>query len=468
LNRQQNLPPKVFALMAARRATGEQRRLIMKNKLIHGVAGGVLAAVLAATAADAQAPPAAQPGPAAPQRQVAQLTPGRLDQLLAPIALYPDDLIVQILMAATYPLDVVEAARWVQDPRNAKLKGDQLFAGLQQQNWDASVKSLAPFPGILDMMDVNLEWTESLGEAFLADPRAVMEAIQRLRRRAQSAVRLVSTPQAIVQTAPEQITIEPPSPEIVYVPVCDPSIVYGGWPYPDYPPYSFGDFFSGASAGGFGCGWVGWPIVAPLWGWAALVFRDRHIHIYPDRLVLIDKNRPPIDGEEWRHDPTHRGNVPYRDAELAARYGGAAPNREILRAFHDYPTGSPSRIDGPGARPPTVMEQGPSLEGIDPDRGAFVPRAFEPFGGGAGMGARERGFSGRPLAPIGAPRGGGPDIPPLAGAGIRPPPSPGGATRAAPFLHGGAPAAPPLSGGMRAAPSFGVGAPILGGGMRVQ
>jgi hypothetical protein len=468
LNRQQNLPPKVFALMAARRATGEQRRLIMKNKLIRGVAGGVLAAVLAATAADAQAPPAAQPGPAAPQRQVAQLTPGRLDQMLAPIALYPDDLIVQILMAATYPLDVVEAARWVQDPRNAKLKGDQLFAGLQQQDWDASVKSLAPFPGILDMMDVNLEWTERLGEAFLADPRAVMEAIQRLRRRAQAAVRLVSTPQAIVQTAPEQITIEPPSPEIVYVPVCDPSIVYGGWPYPDYPPYSFGDFFNGASAGGFGCGWVGWPIVAPLWGWAALVFRDRHIHIYPDRLVLIDKNRPPIDGEEWRHDPTHRGNVPYRDAELAARYGGAAPNREILRAFHDYPTGSPSRIDGPGARPPTVMEQGPSLEGIDPDRGAFVPRAFEPFGGGAGMGARERGFSGRPLAPIGAPRGGGPDIPPLAGAGIRPPPSPGGATRAAPFLHGGAPAAPPLSGGMRAAPSFGVGAPILGGGMRVQ
>jgi Protein of unknown function (DUF3300) len=441
--------------------------LFVKNKFIHAVAGGVLTAVLAATAAGAQAPSAAQPAPAAPQRQAApQPTLGRLDQMLAPIALYPDDLIVQILMAATYPLDVVEAARWVQDPRNAKLKGDQLFAGLQQQDWDASVKSLAPFPSILDMMDVNLEWTERLGEAFLADPKAVMEAIQRLRRRAQLAVRLVSTPQAIVQTAPEQITIETPSPEIVYVPVCDPSIVYGGWPYPDYPPYSFGDFFSGASAGGFGCGWVSWPIVAPLWGWAALVFRDHHIHISRDRFALIDKNHSPIDGEEWRHDPSRRGDVPYRDAELAARYGGAAPNREILRAFHDYPTGSLPRIDGAVARRPTVMEQGPSLEGIDPDRGAFVPRAFEPFGGGAGMGIQERGFSSRPLAPIGAPRGGGPDIPPLAGAGMRAPPSPGGATRAAPLLGGGGPVAPPLSGGMRAAPSFGGGIPVLGGGMR--
>ena len=361
----------------------------MKNKLIHVVAGGVLAAVLAATAAEAQAPLAAQPAPAAPQGQVApQLTPGRLDQMLAPIALYPDDLLGQILMAATYPLDVVEAARWVQDPRNAPLKGDQLFAALQQQNWDPSVKSLAPFPSILDMMDVNLEWTERLGEAFLADPKALMEAIQRLRRRAQLAGRLVSTPQAIVQTAPEEITIETPSPGVVYVPVCNSSVVYGAWPYPDYPPYSFGDFFSGASAGGFGCGWVSWPIVPPLWGWAVLVVRDHHIHISRDRFSLLDKNHPPIDGEEWRHDPARRGNVPYRDAELAARYGGAAASREIPRAFHAYPTGSFPRIDGLVARPPTEGEQALPLAGIDPDRGGFVPRAFEPFGRGAGLGPR--------------------------------------------------------------------------------
>ena len=289
--------------------------------------------------------------------------------MLAPIALYPDDLLGQILMAATYPLDVVEAARWVQDPRNASLKGDQLFAALQQQNWDASVKSLAPFPSILDMMDVNLEWTERLGEAFLADPKALMEAIQRLRRRAQSAGRLVSAPQAIVQTVQEDITIETPSSEIVYVPVCDPSVVYGAWPDLAYPPYSFGEFFSGASVGGFGCGWVSWPIVPPLWGWAVLIFRDDHIHISRDRFALLDKNRPPIDDEEWRHNPSQRGAVPYRDAELAARYGGAAPNREILRAFGEYPARALSRIDGPVARPPPEGSRVPRSRELIPTGG---------------------------------------------------------------------------------------------------
>ena len=219
----------------------------MKDKWIHAVAGGVLAAVLATTAADAQAspaaegqaPPAAQ-GPAAPQEPIApQLTPARLDQMLAPIALYPDELIGEILMAATYPLDVVEAARWLQDPRNASLKGDRLLEALRQQDWDPSVKALTPFPSILRMMDAKLEWTERLGEAFLADPKAVMDAIQRLRRRAQFAGRLYSMPQEIVRTAGEEITIEAPSPETVYVPVCDPSVVYGAWPYPAYPPDRF-------------------------------------------------------------------------------------------------------------------------------------------------------------------------------------------------------------------------------------
>src|ERR1700684_316774 len=143
----------------------------MKRNLIHAVAGGVLAAVVAATAADAQAPPAAQQGPEAPQQQGPEapqpqnaplLTPELLNQMLAPIALYPDELLGDILMAATYPLDVVEAARWLQDSGNASLKGDQFIAALQQQNWDPSVKSLVPFASVLRMMDAKLEWTERL------------------------------------------------------------------------------------------------------------------------------------------------------------------------------------------------------------------------------------------------------------------------------------------------------------------
>ena len=193
--------------------------------------------------AESSAAPQAE-SPTAPQTKPAShLSPARLGQMLAPIALYPDDLLADVLAAATYPLDVVEAARWLQDPQNAALKGDQLFAALQQKSWDPSVKSLALFPRILRMLDANLEWTEQLGEAYLADPAAVMDAVQRLRRRAQSAGRLVTTPQEIVRTEQEPtrieetITIEAPSPEIVYVPICDPSFAYGPWPYPDYPPF---------------------------------------------------------------------------------------------------------------------------------------------------------------------------------------------------------------------------------------
>jgi hypothetical protein len=464
----------------------------MKNRLIGAVAGGVLAAVLEASAADAQAPPATQQGPAAVQNEAA-LTPGRLDQMLAPIALYPDDLLGQILMAATYPLDVVEAARWVKDPRNESLKGDQLFAALQQQNWDPSVKSLAPFRSILAMMDASLEWTERLGEAFLADPEAVMDAVQRLRRRAQSAGRFAVTPQVqeIVRTAPEAITIETPSPEIVYVPVCNPSVVYGGWPYPDYPPYFFGNFFNGATIGGFGCGSVNWPIVPQLWGWAVLIFVDHHIHISRDKFLRIDKNRPPIGGDEWRHDPSRRGNVPYQNAALAARYDGAAPTRESVRAFRDSPARLPPLVAGPAARPtiggeraqplegngaaaremrafrdyparlralgdgpvarPTIGgERALPLEGIDPDRRAFVPGEIESYSRGTLV---EQGLSSRTSAPPWTPRGGGgPYVSPLTGGIVRAPPSLGAGVRGNLPLGAGIRAPPLVGAGIRAAP----------------
>ena len=220
----------------------------------------------AAPQAESPAAPQAE-SPTAPQTKTAsQLSPARLGQMLAPIALYPDDLLADVLAAATYPLDVVEAARWLQDPQNAALKGDQLFAALQQKSWDPSVKSLALFPRILRMLDANLEWTEQLGEAYLADPAALMDAVQRLRRRAQSAGRLVTTPQEIVRTEQEptrieeSITIEAPSPEVVYVPICDPSFAYGPWPYPDFPP--FFPVFAGATIGG--CGWISGPIIVPF------------------------------------------------------------------------------------------------------------------------------------------------------------------------------------------------------------
>jgi hypothetical protein len=127
-------------------------------------------------------------------------TAAELDQLLAPVALYPDQLLGQILMASTYPLEVVEAARWVEDPNNARLKGDQLAAALQGKDWDPSVKSLAPFPQILRMMDDRLDWMQKLGDAFLAQQNEVMDSVQRLRRQAEEAGTLQSSPQQTVTT----------------------------------------------------------------------------------------------------------------------------------------------------------------------------------------------------------------------------------------------------------------------------
>ncbi len=334
--------------------------------------GAALATILA-TAASAQSP--SWPTPPAPQAEspttpqtkpASPLSPARLGQMLAPIALYPDDLLADVLAAATYPLDVVEAARWLQDPQNAALKGDQLFAALQQKSWDPSVKSLTPFPRILRMLDANLEWTEQLGEAYLANPAAVMDAVQRLRRRAQLAGRLVTTSQEIVRTEQEPtrieetVTIETPSPEVAYVPICDPSFAYGPWPYPDYPP--FFPIFSGATIGG--CGWITGPIIAPF----VLNFRTRHIEIDRKRLALFDRDRDRerdrdhVLGEEWRHDPAHRGNVPYRDAAVRALFGGGTPAANINPGFRGRWTG-PSRVEGPLAAPLPQKWERPGMEG---------------------------------------------------------------------------------------------------------
>src|SRR5262245_49439510 len=178
--------------------------------------------------------------------------PEEIEQLVAPIALYPDDLVSQILMASTYPLEVVEAARWVR--ANKTLKGDALTTALEKQTWDPSVKSLVNFPQVLDMMDQKLDLTQRLGDAFLAQQKDVLDAIQRLRAKAQAQGNLKTTKEqrVIVEQPPVQTTvveqpaaqttiikIEPANPQVVYVPTYNPTVVYGAWPYPAYPPYSY-------------------------------------------------------------------------------------------------------------------------------------------------------------------------------------------------------------------------------------
>jgi hypothetical protein len=191
------------------------------------------------------------------------LKPQELDQLVAPIALYPDNLLAQILMASAYPLDIVQAERWLKSHKN--LKGDQLKAAIAKEDWDDSVKSLIATPDVLAMMSDKLDWTEKLGDAVVDQQPDVMDAIQRLRAKAQANDKLKSTKQQTVTVNEVQgkqvIAIAPTDPDTLYVPYYDPAVVYGAWPYPDYPPYywppppyiGYGLLATGLA---FGAGWA--------------------------------------------------------------------------------------------------------------------------------------------------------------------------------------------------------------------
>ena len=196
--------------------------------------------------------------------QQQHLSQAQLASLVAPIALYPDPLVAQVLMASTYPLEVAEAYNW--QKANSRLSGDALNQALQQQNWDPSVKSLVSFPPVLGMMGSQLNWTQNLGDAVLAQQSDVMNAIQGLRAKAQQSGALQSTSQQTVSGGNGQpIVIQPANPQVVYVPAYNPNTVYGGWPYPAYPPATYypPGYVAGTALLSFG---VGMAVGAALWG----------------------------------------------------------------------------------------------------------------------------------------------------------------------------------------------------------
>src|SRR5260221_11909858 len=204
------------------------------------------------------------PADAAPASQYTQQTPENLQQLVAPIALYPDSLVAQILAASTFPEHVVEADQWVQARRD--FKGDALAQAVDQQPWDPSIKALTAFPSVLGNMDKNLSWTSSLGDAYYNQEQDVMDAVQVMRQRAQEAGKLRNTEQQTVTSQDSTIIIEPASPDVVYVPEYDPWLVYGdrieAWPgWYEYPGIWYGGLFppfrGGLGSGVFGGHWGG-------------------------------------------------------------------------------------------------------------------------------------------------------------------------------------------------------------------
>ena len=263
------------------------------------------------------------PAPAASTSTDQLLKPGELDALVAPIALYPDTLLSLVLMASTYPLEVIQADRWLKEHK--KLKGNELKAAVDKESWDESVKSLVATPDVLTMMSEKLSWTQKLGDAVLAQQADVMDAIQRLRTKADANNKLTSTKQQTVTKRQEQgrqvITIEPTDPERLYVPYYDPAVVYGAWPYPEYPPYYWGYpgyIGAGLIATGlaFGAGWAlgNWASSGNYWG-GGVNWNNGNINI----------NRPrvnPLNGRNWQHRPEHRQGVRYNNNNVRQKFAG--------------------------------------------------------------------------------------------------------------------------------------------------
>ena len=239
--------------------------------------------------------------PAAIEAGVTEFNIAQLDAMLAPIALYPDALLTQILMASAYPLQVIAAARWLEQGDNKNLKGDALAKALERETWDPSVKSLAPFPQVIAMMNEKLEWMQQLGYAVATQQAAVLDSIQRLRRQAEQAGSLKTTEQQRVVEREQVIVIEPATPETVYVPIYQPANVYGDWPYPDTPPVYLPppqEYYPAAYAPGYvwGAGLAfaaGAAIVGGLWGWANPGWGSGSVNINAGRYNNIHVNRPP-------------------------------------------------------------------------------------------------------------------------------------------------------------------------------
>jgi hypothetical protein len=301
------------------------------------------------------APPPATGAPPAPP----PFTQEQLDQLLAPIALYPDALLAQVLMAATYPLEVIEADRWVK--ANPGVTGDALSNALQSQTWDASVKSLAAFPQVLAMMSDKLDWMQQTGDAFLAQQAQVMDTVQNLREKAQAAGNLQSNAQQNVTMQDRTIIIEPAQPQIVYVPTYNPTIVYGSWWYPSYPPYYFPPPPGAAFVSGFFWG-VGIAAGAAMWGgWN---WNNHSVNINVNNYNRY--NHTTINNSNWQHNPANRGAVPYRDQASRDKYQNS--NRQAVDSRRDYrgqtpgnnQANRPSTADRPGAanRPATTDRPG--------------------------------------------------------------------------------------------------------------
>jgi hypothetical protein len=262
-----------------------------------------------------------------------------LAQMLAPIALYPDALLSQVLMASTYPIEVIEADRWIR--KNPELKDKALDHALLSQDWDPSVKALCHFPPVLALMSERIAETTNIGNAFLVQEDEVMDTIQELRARAYAQGNLSTSSEQKVIVEKETIIIEPADPRIIYVPYYDPYYVYGPWWYPAYPPY-----FWRPPMVSIGTGisyWPGFYFGVTFGNWSYFDWHHHYIYINVHKrpkFVRHDLWRP--EPGRWKHTPRHRRGIAYRDKSTARKYGQDAG---LMREFRQETRGYPERRD---------------------------------------------------------------------------------------------------------------------------
>jgi len=349
----------------------------------------VAASAQPADKAPASDAPASQSAPS-----VELLKPEQLEALVAPIALYPDELLANVLAASTYPLEVVQADRWVKERKS--LKGDALKEAVDKQAWDDSVKALVSTPDVLVMMSDKVDWTKSLGDAVLAQQPDVMDAIQRLRAKAYDNKKLVTTKQQKVsvktQESKQVVVIEQADPAAVYVPYYDPATVYGTWPYADYPPYYFGYpsyIGAGVVAAGvaFGTAWaIGrW---GNYWG-GGFNWGNRNVYV---------NHRTTNVGNGWQHNPAHRQGVRYNNTNVQQRFSN-----------NNLKAGASNRMDFRGRDGQQVLRPNQGAGDRAGDRGGAGAGTRDRPGGGDRAGVADRAKGGADRAKAGDRAKGGGD-----------------------------------------------------------
>jgi len=318
--------------------------------------------------------------PKAPQNAVTdQAAPpipnDQLNSLVAPIALYPDPLLSQLLVASTYPLEIIQLQQWLQ--KNKDLKGDVLVSAVEKQDWDPSVQAMAVLPDVVKRLTEDIKWTTDLGNAFLAQQSDVMDAVQRMRAKASAAGYLKSNTEMKVETRVVEtktvVIIQQANPQVVYVPSYNPVVIYGPpmylYPYPPifYPPpgyYAAGVFIGfgvGIAVGsyyrggwGYSCGWGRHTTIN-------INVNNRYISHYNQRNINVNRtnvNNVNVNrnrNNNWQHNPQHRGAVPYSNQQVAKQYGGTArgDSASTRQANVRQQANTSNRTAATGNRPPT-------------------------------------------------------------------------------------------------------------------